>query len=110
MQLSMLRDAVDQDKADVLPGSRNLYFYMGKIGIMFFAFIIKRHFDLALALFPQLCGRDPFPMEEGLAPCRKADDVVLLQPMELQEHLVVVVSPVHDESGLSEQGGGPFHC
>ncbi len=106
----MLRDAVDQDKVDVFSGSRDLHFYMGKIGIMVFAFIIKRHFDLALALFPQLCRRDLFPMEEELAPCRKANDVVLLQPMKFQEHLVVIVSPVHDESGLSEQGGCPFHC
>ena len=110
MKLSMLRDAVDQDKADVLPGSRDLHFYMGKIGITVFSLIIKRHFDLALALVPQPCRRDPFPMEEELALCRKADNVVLLQPMELPEHLVVIVSPVHDESGFSEQGGGPFHC
>ena len=106
----MLRDAVDQDKADVLPGSRDLHFYMGKIGIMLLAFIIKRHLDLALALVPQPCRWNPFPMEEELALCRKADDVVLPQPMELLEHLVVIVSPVHDESGFSEQGGGPFHC
>ena len=83
---------------------------MGKIGIMLFAFIVKRHFDLALALFPQPCRREPFPVEEELALCRKADDVVLLQPMELQEHLFVLVSSVHNESGFPEQGGGPFHC
>lgn len=35
----MLRDTVNEDGVNVVPGSGDLYFYMGKIGVMAFAFI-----------------------------------------------------------------------
>ena len=105
----MLRDAIDQNKANVLFGSVGLYFYMGKTGIMAPAFVDQRHFDLSFALAAELRGRNPFPVEKQPASCGKADHAILPQLIELLEHLVVIVSPAHDEGSFSGQGRAVFH-
>ena len=76
---------------------------------MGFSFIVKGCLYLPFALVPQACGRNPFPMEEKLTLCSKADDIILFQIIELQKHLVVIVAPVQDKSGLAKQRGGVFH-
>lgn len=105
----MFRDAVDQDKVNLFPGSSEPYPYMGKVGVMVLVPVKKGDFNLTLALVPQPCCQNPLPMEKELPLGRKADDIILSQPVEPQEHLVVIVPPVHEEDGSSKLGASPFH-
>ena len=79
----MFRDAIDQNEVNVLFGSSDLYFYMGKTGVMLPALVNEGRFDLTLALAAELCCGDPFPVEKQLAFCSKADHVTLPQLIEL---------------------------
>lgn len=106
----MLREPVDQHQINVFSGGGDLYFYMGKICLMFFAFIRKEGFYLTLALIPQLCYRDPSPMKEKFALRSQADDVILFQFVKLKERLIIIVSSVHDKGSFAKEYGTAFHC
>lgn len=106
----MLCDSVDQDKIDVFPGSSKLYFYMGQVCILFFVPVIKRHSYFVFALRPQLCCQNPFSMKKEFSFCGEANEIVLSQAVQLEEHLVIVIYSVHDESSFLEQGGTAHHC
>lgn len=106
----MFRDPVDQDEIDVLSGSCDLYLHMGQVCIMALAPVIKGQPYLALALVPELCRRHPFLMEEELPPFREADDIILSHAVQLKEHLVIVISSVHDKGGFPQKGCAAFHC
>lgn len=106
----MFRDAIDQDKVNIFSGSGDLHFHMGKIGIMVFAFIIKRCFYLTFTLVSQLCSWNPFPMKEKFASGSKTDDIILPHAVQLEEHLVIVIPPVHDEGSFPQKGGAALHC
>ena len=57
------------------------------------ASVIERHLYLAFALVPEPCRRYPFPVEEEFAFFSEADDIILLHAVQLEEHLVVIISP-----------------
>lgn len=67
---------------------------------MVLAPVIKRQPYLALELVPELCRRHPFAMEEELLSFREADDIILSHAVQLKEHLVIVISPVHGKGGF----------
>ena len=69
---------------------------------MALASVIERHLYLAFALVPEPCRRYPFPVEEEFAFFSEADDIILLHAVQLEEHLVVIISPVHDKSGAAK--------
>ena len=79
----MLRDAIDQDEVNVLFGGSDLYFYMGKPGVMVLTLVNKGRFDLSFALVTKLCRGNPFPVEKQLTFCGKADHIILPQFIEL---------------------------
>ena len=76
---------------------------------MAFSFVDKGRFDLSLALVSELCCWDPFLMKIKLAFGGQPDNILLLEVIQFEEHLVVIVSSVHDESGFSKQGCAAFH-
>lgn len=77
----MLRNAINQNEVNIFFGGGDLYFYMGKIGVMVFALVNKGRFDLSLALAAELCRGDPFPVEKQFALCDKADHITAPRSM-----------------------------
>lgn len=82
----MFGNTINQNEVNVLFGSSDLDLYMGKIGIMAFAFIGKGCFDLSFALVPKLCCGDPSPVKIKFAFSSKPDDIVLLQFIQFEEY------------------------
>ena len=81
---------------------------MGEISVMVFAFIIKGCFDLPLALVSEAYCRDPFSMKEQFALRCITDNIILFQVIQLKEHLVVIIPPIHDEGSFPKEEGSPF--
>lgn len=76
----MLRNAADTHKINIFSGGGDLYFYMGKIGIMTFSFINQRSFDFAFSLISKLRYRDPFSVKIKFSLGGQADYVNPLYP------------------------------
>ena len=79
----MLRNAIYKYKINVFSGSSNLYFHMGKIGIMPLSFINQGCFDFSLPLVPELRCRDPFSVKVKFPSGGETDDVILFQLIKL---------------------------
>lgn len=78
---------------------------MGEISVMVFTFITKGCFDFPLALVSEACCRNPFFMKEQFALRCKTDNTILFKVIQLKEHLVVIIPPVHDEGSFPKEGG-----
>ena len=66
--------------------------------------------DLPFAPVPELCGGDPFPMEEQFPFGSQADDIILMKGIKLLEDFIFVISPVHGESRFSKERRATFQC
>ena len=75
---------------------------------MSFVFVDKERFDLSFALISKLCCWDPFPVKIKFAFGGESDDIILLKVIRFQEHLVVIVSSVHDESSFPNRAAPRF--
>ena len=83
---------------------------MGKTGFMLLTLVSQDSFDLTLPLITKLCGRNPFSMEEEFSFGSKTDDIVLLQFIKFQKHLVVIVASVHGKGCFAKENCTTFHC
>ena len=99
----MLGNPVNEKEVNFLSAGSDLDLYMGKVSIMAFASVDKGCVDLSLALVSKLYCWDPFPVKIKFAFGGKPDNIILLEIIQFQEHLVVIISSVHDESGFSKQ-------
>ncbi len=106
----MLCNAIDKDQINIFFGSRYLYFHMRKISVMLFSFVDQRRFYFTLPLISELCCQNLFSVQMEFTLCSKTNDIVLLQFIQFQEHLVVIVASVHDESCFVKQRCATFHC
>lgn len=64
---------------------------------------------LAFVLVSQLCRKYPFPVEEEFLFFSEPDGIIRFYVVQLKEYLVIVMSPVHYESGFPEQGDVTLH-
>lgn len=64
---------------------------------------------LFLSSVTQFSGVSPFIMIEQLTFGGEADDIVLLQGIQFEEHLVIIVAAVHDKGCFTKQGMFQLH-
>ena len=83
---------------------------MGKTGFVLLPLVCQGSFDLTLSLITKLCGRNPFSVEEEFSFGSKTDDIVLLQFIKFQKHLVVIVASVHGKGCFAKESCTTFHC
>ena len=83
--------------------------YMRKVGFAFFSLVEYRGFDLSFPLVVQLCSRNPFGAKEKLSFGCKAYDIALLEFIQFKEHLVIVITSVHNKGGSSKQLTSSFY-
>lgn len=82
---------------------------MGQVRIVVPALVAERHTYLSFTLVPEACRKGPLPVGEELPFFREVDDIVLPHAVRLDEHLAIIISPVHDEGSLPQKGRAALH-
>jgi hypothetical protein len=78
----------------------SLYPYMGQICFPLFAFVENRCCDFTFPAVPEFSGSHPFMIEKELPLSGKPNHIVLLSFIKLQEHLIIIIAPVHNKSSF----------
>ena len=82
---------------------------MGKVSVTLFPSVDKRSFDFSFSLVSKLSGWNPFAVKEEFSFCGKPYNIVLLQFVQFQEHLVIIITTIHDKGCSFKQSGGTFY-
>ena len=100
---------INKDEINIFPGSSDLYFYMGQISVMQFAFVEQGQFYLAFPAVTQLRSKYPFIVVQQFAFCSQTYYIILPHGIKLEEHFVIIIPPVHDKGCFFKQSGCTFH-
>lgn len=77
---------------------------MGKEYFMFFPFVKETGPYLTLTPVSEFSSGYQFIVKEKFFLGSGADDIILPQIIGLTEHLIVIISPIHDKSGFPKKG------